>query len=165
MPLLSNTRQRILMRRSPERDCAHGNLRDFEDSQRAKPAGDHAFERSQCAVVVPANAHGIISLLADDDVPDITVGIGWNEGTTNDTGASSGKGDWQSWPPRSPWSWKTSHPCDVRGRCGCAGGGGRHPGIIHRVPIRIGTKVIGTLTIDRIWDGRSYFGWIPMSAS
>ena len=25
--------------------------------------------------------HGVISLLADDDVPDITVGIGWNEGT------------------------------------------------------------------------------------
>ena len=25
--------------------------------------------------------HGVISLLADDDIPDITVGIGWNEGT------------------------------------------------------------------------------------
>src|SRR5712691_6603229 len=25
--------------------------------------------------------HGVISLLADDDVPDITVGVGWNEGT------------------------------------------------------------------------------------
>ena len=25
--------------------------------------------------------HGVISLLADDDVPDVTVGIGWNEGT------------------------------------------------------------------------------------
>ena len=25
--------------------------------------------------------HGVISLLADDDVPDVTVGVGWNEGT------------------------------------------------------------------------------------
>src|SRR6266702_6821841 len=25
--------------------------------------------------------HGVISLLADDGIPDITVGIGWNEGT------------------------------------------------------------------------------------
>ena len=25
--------------------------------------------------------HGVISLLRDDDVPDITVGVGWNEGT------------------------------------------------------------------------------------
>jgi Nif-specific regulatory protein len=25
------------------------------------------------------------------------------------------------------------------------------------VPIRIGTKVVGTLTIDRVWDGQSVF--------
>src|SRR6266496_2150712 len=25
--------------------------------------------------------HGVISLLSDDDIPDITVGAGWNEGT------------------------------------------------------------------------------------
>ena len=31
--------------------------------------------------------HGVISLLADDDVPDITVGIGWNEGPTSVTSA------------------------------------------------------------------------------
>jgi len=25
--------------------------------------------------------HGVISLLADDDIPDITVGVGWSDGT------------------------------------------------------------------------------------
>ena len=55
--------------------------------------------------------HGVISLLADDDVPDITVGVGWNEGADSDTARACRKGrSGRSLRPRFRWSSKMSPP-------------------------------------------------------
>ena len=103
--------------------------------------------------------HGVMSLLADDDVPDITVGIGWNEGTD------------QRYRARLPETAigqiiATAVPLVVEDiakhplfSTDAAALGGAEQGRVSfiGVPIRIGTKVVGTLSIDRVWDDRSVF--------
>ncbi len=103
--------------------------------------------------------HGVISLLADDDVPDITVGIGWNEGTD---------GRYRSRLPEAAIGQivATAVPLVVEDVAthplfttdAVVLGAAEHTRVSFiGVPIRIGAKVIGTLTIDRVWDGQSVF--------
>jgi len=103
--------------------------------------------------------HGVISLLADDDVPDITVGLGWNEGTDD---------RYRSRLPETAIGQivATAVPLVVEDVAihplfttdAVVLGAAEHTRVSFiGVPIRIGAKVIGTLTIDRVWDGQSVF--------
>jgi Nif-specific regulatory protein len=103
--------------------------------------------------------HGVISLLADDDVPDITVGIGWNEGTDE---------RYRSRLPETAVGQiiatavpliaedVATHPLFTKDVTVLGADGDVRVSFIG-VPIRIGSKVVGTLTIDRVWDGQSVF--------
>jgi Nif-specific regulatory protein len=103
--------------------------------------------------------HGVISLLADDDVPDITVGLGWNVGSD------------ERYKTRLPETAigqivatavplvaedVATHPLFTKDATALGAEGDIRVSFIG-VPIRIGTKVVGTLTIDRVWDGQSVF--------
>ena len=105
--------------------------------------------------------HGVIALLADDDIPDITVGAGWNEGTDSlyrsRAAREGGRADRSdSGTPGRP---RTS----ARTRCSAQPVWLRSmPGPNSRVSssacqYRSARRVVGTLTIDRIWDDRSVF--------
>jgi Nif-specific regulatory protein len=103
--------------------------------------------------------HGIISLLADDDVPDITVGIGWNEGTDERYRArlpETAIGQIVATAVPLVAEDVATHPLFATDASALGAVEGVRVSFIG-VPIRIGAKVIGTLTIDRIWDGQSVF--------
>jgi Nif-specific regulatory protein len=104
--------------------------------------------------------HGVVSLLADDGVPDLAVGAGWSEGSD------------QRYRERLPQKaidqivatavpliaenvadHSAFSPADVLALEATAEARVSFLG----VPIRIDQKVVGTLTIDRVWDGRSFF--------
>jgi len=104
--------------------------------------------------------HGVVSLLADDGIPDITVGAGWNESTDSRyrerlpqkaigqivaTAVPLVAENVAMHPLFTPADVTALHAQD-----------GAKVSFIG-VPIRVGTRVVGTLTIDRIWDGRSVF--------
>jgi len=104
--------------------------------------------------------HGVISLLADDDIPDITVGAGWNEGSDGRYRARL--------PERAIGQVVTTavplvvenvfnHPLFSRRDVTLLGADEETKVSFLGVPIRIGTRVVGTLTIDRIWDSRAVF--------
>ncbi len=103
--------------------------------------------------------HGVISLLADDDVPDITVGIGWNEGTDERYRSrlpETAIGQIVATAVPLVVEDVATHPLFATDAVALGAADDVRVSFIG-VPIRIGTKVIGTLTIDRIWDGRSVF--------
>ncbi|MGB9117214.1 nif-specific transcriptional activator NifA [Bradyrhizobium sp.] len=103
--------------------------------------------------------HGVISLLADDDVPDITVGIGWNEGTDERYRARLPEmaiGQIVATAVPLVAEDVSTHPLFTTGAAALGAAEGNTVSFIG-VPIRIGAKVVGTLTIDRVWDGRSVF--------
>jgi Nif-specific regulatory protein len=103
--------------------------------------------------------HGIISLLADDDVPDITVGIGWNEGTDQRYRArlpETAIGQIVATAVPLVAEDVATHPLFANDATTLGAVEGVRVSFIG-VPIRISAKVIGTLTIDRIWDGQSVF--------
>ena len=103
--------------------------------------------------------HGVISLLADDDVPDITVGIGWNEGTDERYRArlpETAIGQIVATAVPLVVEDVATHPLFATDAVALGAAEDVRVSFIG-VPVRIGTKVIGTLTIDRIWDGRSVF--------
>ncbi len=103
--------------------------------------------------------HGVISLLADDDVPDITVGIGWNEGTDGRYRSRLPEGAvGQIVATAVPLVVEdvATHPLFTTDAVALGAAEDIRVSFIG-VPIRIGSKVVGTLTIDRIWDGRSVF--------
>ena len=104
--------------------------------------------------------HGVVSLLADDGIPDITVGAGWSEGSDERYRMRlPQKAIDQIVATAMPLVAENiaTHPAfssidmDVLG----AADGARVSFI--GVPIRIDDKVVGTLTIDRIFDERSVF--------
>jgi Nif-specific regulatory protein len=104
--------------------------------------------------------HGVIALLADDGVPDITVGVGWNEGT--DERYRARLPEWaigQIVATAIPLVVENvaTHalfgPADVA----MLGAEGDATVSFIGVPIRIDSRVVGTLTIDRAWDGRTVF--------
>src|SRR5450756_1585650 len=103
--------------------------------------------------------HGVISLLADDDVPDITVGIGWNEGTDERYRArlpETAIGQIVATAVPLVVEDVATHPLFKTDAITRGAAEDIRVSFIG-VPIRIGSKVIGTLTIDRVWDGRSVF--------
>src|SRR6266702_444458 len=103
--------------------------------------------------------HGVISLLADDDVPDVPVGVGWNEGTDARYRARLPEtAIRQIIATAVPLVAEdvATHPLFTTDATVLGAEGDVRVSFIG-VPIRIGAKVVGTLTIDRVWDGRSVF--------
>ncbi|MBB6308117.1 nif-specific transcriptional activator NifA [Xanthobacter tagetidis] len=104
--------------------------------------------------------HGVISLLADDGIPDITVGVGWNEGTDQRYRARlPEKAIGQVVATAVPLVAENvaSHPAFSPADAMALGATDEVRVSFIGVPIRVGGRVIGTLTIDRVWDGRSVF--------
>lgn len=104
--------------------------------------------------------HGVISLLADDGIPDITVGAGWNEGTDDRYRARlPEKAIGQIVATAVPLIVENvaTHPVFSAADAATFGASEDARVSFIGVPIRVGTKVVGTLTIDRVWDGRSLF--------
>ena len=104
--------------------------------------------------------HGVIALLEDDDTPEITVDAGWSEDSA---------GRYRDRMPKKAIDQivATAMPLVVQNIAG-------HPLFdpayvaalktednstisFIGVPIRAATTVVGTLTIDRVWDGRLDF--------
>ncbi|MGO9358931.1 MAG: nif-specific transcriptional activator NifA [Xanthobacteraceae bacterium] len=103
--------------------------------------------------------HGVISLLADDGVPDITVGVGWNEGTDARYRArlpETAIGQIVATAVPLVAENVATHPLFANDAAALGAADGANVSFIG-VPIRIANKVVGTLTIDRVWDGRSVF--------
>ena len=103
--------------------------------------------------------HGVISLLTDDDVPDITVGIGWHEGTDERYRArlpETAIGQIVATAVPLVVEDVATHSLFATDATSLGAAEDVRVSFIG-VPIRIGTRVVGTLTIDRVWDGRSVF--------
>jgi Nif-specific regulatory protein len=103
--------------------------------------------------------HGVISLLADHDVPDITVGIGWNQGTDERYRARLPEmaiGQIIATAVPLVVEDVATHPLFATDAASLGAAEDVRVSFIG-VPIRIGAKVVGTLTIDRVWDGHSVF--------
>ncbi len=104
--------------------------------------------------------HGVISLLADDGVPDITVGIGWNEGTDSRYRARlPERAIGQIVATAVPLVAENvaTHPLFGPADVAALDAAGDSKVSFIGVPIRVGSRVVGTLTIDRVWDGRATF--------
>ncbi|MFG1301318.1 nif-specific transcriptional activator NifA [Xanthobacter sp. V3C-3] len=104
--------------------------------------------------------HGVISLLEDDGIPDITVGAGWNEGTDARYRARlPEKAIGQVIATAVPLIAENvaSHPAFSAADAAALGASEESRVSFIGVPIRVASRVIGTLTIDRVWDGRSVF--------
>ena len=104
--------------------------------------------------------HGTVSLLADDGVPDITVGAGWNEGTDGRYRARlPAKAIDQIIATSVPLVVEnvTAHPVFSAADAAALGATNETRVSFIGVPIRIDSRVVGTLTIDRIRDGSSIF--------
>jgi Nif-specific regulatory protein len=103
--------------------------------------------------------HGTIVLLADDGVPEVAVGAGWSE--------ESNAQPQQRYPERAIGQIvATGVPLvvhnvadhelfDASDVAVLASDGAKVS--FMGVPIRAGDRVVGTLTVDRIWDGESVF--------
>ena len=112
--------------------------------------------------------HGTVSLLADDGVPDITVGAGWNEGTDGRYRARlPAKAIDQIVATSVPLVVEnvSAHPMFTAADAAALGATEETRVSFIGVPIRIDSRVVGTLTIDRVRDGRSISGWMTTSAS
>ncbi|MFS8035778.1 nif-specific transcriptional activator NifA [Xanthobacter sp. AM11] len=104
--------------------------------------------------------HGVISLLEDDGIPDITVGVGWHEGTDARYRARlPDKAIGQVIATAVPLIAENvaSHPAFSAVDAAALGATEETRVSFIGVPIRVASRVIGTLTIDRVWDGRSVF--------
>jgi Nif-specific regulatory protein len=100
--------------------------------------------------------HGIISLLADDGIPDITVGAGWNEGTDERYRARlPAKAVGQIVATAIPVVAEdvSSNQAFSVADAAMLGASAETKVSFIGVPIRVASKVIGTLTIDRVWEG------------
>jgi len=104
--------------------------------------------------------HGTVSLLADDGVPDITVGAGWNEGTDGRYRARlPAKAIDQIVATSVPLVVENvaAHPMFTAADAAALGATEEIRVSFIGVPIRIDSRVVGTLTIDRVRDGSSIF--------
>jgi Nif-specific regulatory protein len=104
--------------------------------------------------------HGVISLLADDGIPDITVGAGWSEGTDERYRARlPEKAIGQIVATAVPLVVENvaTHPLFSVADAATLGASDDARVSFIGVPIRLDARVVGTLTIDRVWDGRSVF--------
>lgn len=104
--------------------------------------------------------NGVISLLADDGIPDITVGAGWNEGTDERYRARLPEmaiGQIVATAVPLVVENVATHSLFSANDVAVLGATPETTVSFIGVPIRVGTRVVGTLTIDRIWDGRAVF--------
>lgn len=104
--------------------------------------------------------HGIISLLADDGVPDIVVGAGWSEGTDERYRArlpERAVGHVIATAVPLVAENVAAHPLFSASEVAMMAAAEGVTVSFIGVPIRAQAKVIGTLTIDRVWDGGSHF--------
>lgn len=104
--------------------------------------------------------HGVIALLADDGVPEIVVGVGWSEEADNRLRAGlPQRAIDQIVATAMPLVVQNveSHPAFDHEDLSVLGSGQGSTVSFIGVPIRSEGKVIGTLSIDRVWDGRSIF--------
>jgi Nif-specific regulatory protein len=102
--------------------------------------------------------HGVISLLDDDDIPDITVGAGWTEGSDSTYRARlPEKAIGQIIATAVPLVAENveTHPLFTPADAAMLGASSGAKVTFIGVPIRISERVVGTLSIDRIWDDRS----------
>ncbi|TQF29447.1 nif-specific transcriptional activator NifA [Bradyrhizobium sp. UNPA324] len=104
--------------------------------------------------------HGVVALLADDGIPDLAVGAGWSEGSDERyRGRLPQKAVDQVVATAMPLVAENiaTHPAfgpmDVK----ALGASQTTRVSFIGVPIRIDAKVVGTLTIDRVWDERSLY--------
>jgi len=127
--------------------------------------GPHRLETTLSAVVNVLSSfmqmqHGVISLLADDDVPDITVDAAWKEGSDEPYRArlpENAIGQIVATAVPLVVENIATHPLFSVADIEALGASDEVRVSFIGVPIRIGAKVVGTLTIDRAWDGRSVF--------
>ncbi|MFT0877930.1 nif-specific transcriptional activator NifA [Rhodopseudomonas sp. G2_2311] len=104
--------------------------------------------------------NGVVSLLADDGIPDITVGVGWNEGSDNRYRARlPQKAIDQIVATAVPLVADnvSAHPMFTAADAMALGATDETRVSFIGVPIRIDSRVVGTLSIDRVRDGRSHF--------
>lgn len=104
--------------------------------------------------------HGVVSLLADDGIPDLAVGAGWSEGSDQRYRESlPQKAIDQIVATAVPLIAENvaDHPAFTQADAALLGAGTEVRVSFLGVPIRIDQKVVGTLTIDRVWDGRAVF--------
>ncbi len=104
--------------------------------------------------------HGVIALLEDDDTPEITVDAGWSEDSA---------GPYRDRMPKKAIDQivATAMPLVVQNIAGNPLFDPAYVAALNTednstisfigVPIRAATTVVGTLTIDRVWDGRLDF--------
>ncbi len=104
--------------------------------------------------------HGIVSLLADDGIPDIAVGAGWSEGSDERYRLRlPQKAIDQIVATAMPLVAENIavHPAFDAADLDVLGASDTTRVSFIGVPIRIDAKVVGTLTIDRVLDERSLF--------
>jgi Nif-specific regulatory protein len=104
--------------------------------------------------------HGVVSLLVDDGVPDLTVGAGWSEGSDERYRVRlPQKAVDQIVATAMPLVAENIavHPAFGPADMEALGASETRRVSFIGVPIRIDAKVVGTLTIDRVWDERSMF--------
>ena len=104
--------------------------------------------------------HGIVALLSDDGVPDLAVGAGWSEGSDHRyRGRLPQKAIDQIVATAMPLVAENiaTHPAFSSADVETLGASETTRVSFIGVPIRIDAKVVGTLTIDRVWDERPLY--------
>ena len=104
--------------------------------------------------------HGVVALLADDGIPDLTVGAGWSEGSDERyRGRLPQKAVDQIVATAMPLVAENiaTHPAFSPADMESLGASEATRVSFIGVPIRSDAKVVGTLTIDRVWDERSMY--------
>jgi len=104
--------------------------------------------------------HGVIALLGDDETPEIVVDAGWNEHVaTRDRGRLPEKAVDQIVATAMPLVVQdiAAHPLFDPAYVAALKTDDRSIISFIGVPIRTATTVVGTLTIDRVWDGHFDF--------
>ncbi len=105
--------------------------------------------------------HVAISLLRDDDIPGIVVGADWSEDGDEKTYILPEKAVGQIVATAMPLVVENiaSHALFDQADAEALGAVDGNLVSFIGVPIRVQSRVVGTITIDRIWDGQSFFGF------
>ncbi|SFI17404.1 nif-specific transcriptional activator NifA [Bradyrhizobium sp. cf659] len=104
--------------------------------------------------------HGVVALLSDDGVPDLAVGAGWSEGSDERyRGRLPQKAVDQIVATAMPLVAENiaTHPAFSPADVETLGASETTRVSFIGVPIRSDAKVVGTLTIDRVWDERPLY--------
>jgi Nif-specific regulatory protein len=105
--------------------------------------------------------HAVISLLRDDDIPGLVVGAGWSERAGGQGLILPERALGQVVATAMPLVVENvaSHPLfDTADARALGAVDGKLVSVII-VPIRVQSRVVGTITVDRVWDGHSFFGF------